>query len=289
MSGIIDERLDPSKEINQPKVSNVENNNTGDDYGQHIPLPSLGVSYIKDNFLKDTIEVRPLDWTDEDILTTQSYVNDMIVFDKILDRVILDKTLKRSMLTVVDKDTILLWLRSQEFGPIMDVKIECPVCGEKHKVTWDLSKIEIPRYDPKVFEELTERNGEVLVYTPNTKLGVFLHIPTLAEIDGFKKRSTKKETNTDPDKISSESIKMIVSGVIDPQDENIIHRNKEDIARLFSKVRLGLSDLRFLRKEFSKIDLRYATEQNVKCDNCGYIQEDVSLPMAHKNFLWMDV
>lgn len=270
-----------------------EESNTDDEYANYIPLTSLGVSYIGVNNLKEEIKVRPLDWRDEDILTTQHYIDDSIVLDKILDAVILDSSLKRPMLTQIDKETILYWLRSQEFGPIVKIIQTCPICNHRNHIEWNLEEIDIPKYEPEILDELINRTGELLIETPVTKVKILLKIATVAEIDVFKKRITKDKRANNPssDKLSTEIMNLMISGVVlfnETSQKDEVIRDKKKIFAHFDKVKLKLKELRFIREQYERINLSYKTEKNVTCESCNYIQEGVELPTNHKSFFWPD-
>ena len=256
---------------------------------QEIPLPSKGVFYMPPNFCKESIWVRPMDFRDEDILTTQKYIEEGTVFDKIVTAVIQEPNITANKLVPIDRDTILIWLRSNALGKDMTIEYKCtnPTCSnQKNIATWDLSEIEIPEYDPEVLKQLKE-NGEYKIITPQKEAVVYIKIPLIEESnDTQKKYLRKKEAEKlDYDSFATAALSLMVSGV---EVNGKIIRNKKEILSYFEKIKLPLADSRWIKSEAKKISLKYDTKKDLVCKNCGNVQEGVELPIVHQNFLWTD-
>lgn len=254
-----------------------------------IPLPSRGVFYNFDQrFLGiDKLRVRQLNYTDEDILTTRSYLEDGSVFFEILKNVIVDESgFTASALMPIDRDTILLWLRSTAFGNEFVAETSCPKCGDKQDVSWDLSTFKIPEYDETIFNEL-KQNGELTITTPVSKIVVKITVPTIGKAREFEKMmlAKKKNSNSKSDMLGTGSMMLIVSGV---EVDGKVIREKSKIEAHFRKINLTILDARYIRKSIEQINLQYDTKQNVECKSCGHIQEGVEMPMLHPNFFWPD-
>ena len=273
----------------QNKTSGVEEEEIDLDDFEELPLPSKGIFYMPPNFCKENLKVRPMDFTDEDLLTTQKFVEDGSVFDRIVTAVIKEKNITANKLVPIDRDTILIWLRANSLGHIMEVEYKCtnPLCKKpKNIASWDLSKIEIPEYDPEILAELKE-NGELKVVTPLKNITVYIKVPLIEESNDTQKRYLKKKENdnTDQDYFATASLNLIISGI---EINDKVIRNKSEILNYFKKIKLPISDSRWIRTEYKKIALEYNTKQDLVCANCGNVQEGVSLPIVHKNFFWSD-
>jgi hypothetical protein len=256
---------------------------------EYIPLPSKGVFYTFDPRYKgmEKLMVRQLNYTDEDILTTKSYLEDGSVFNELLKNVIVDPNgFPSGGLSPIDRDTILLWLRSTSFGNDFEAETSCPKCGHKHSVKWDISKLSIPEYDPEILAELQEF-GEITIETPLKNLRVKIAQPSIGKSKEFEKQLAAKKNaqKTKTDLFGTGSIMLIVNGV---EVEDKIIRKKNEIENYFNKIKLPLADARYIRKSFEKISLRYDTAQDITCANCEYVQEGVEMPMLHPNFFWPD-
>ena len=274
---IMDKQSAPSEEVEREEGSEL------------IPLPSKGVFYMPPNFLKEDIWVRPMDFRDENVLTTEKYINEGTVFDKIVTAIIQEKNITAGKLVPIDRDTILLWLRANALGKIMTVDYKCinPKCKKPENIaTWDLSEIKIPEYDPEILLQLQDK-GELRIVTPLKQAVVYVKVPLIEESNDTQKKYLKRKEVTDDevDTLATTSLQLIVSGV---EVDGKIIRKKDAIMNYFAKIKLPISDSRWIRKEAKKINLKYDTAKDLVCKNCGHVQESVELPIVHQNFLWLD-
>lgn len=270
----------------QPKGNPVQEENNFEEGTEAIPLPSKGVFYHPPFFCKEEINVRPLDWRDEDVLTTRRFIEDGSVFDKIVNQIIQDKDISAYKLVPIDRDTILLWLRTMAFGKDLEIKYTCPDCEKENIAKWDISKLEIPKYSDEILEEL-KINGELKIQCPLSNLIVYVKVPSIDESRDTEKRYKKKKADgkIEADLNGTASLMMVISG-IEVEPEKII-RKKEAIVKYFEEKKLSIMDSRFIRKSAKLLNLEYDTKQDLKC-SCGYVQEGVEMPIVHQNFLWLE-
>lgn len=255
---------------------------------EYIPLPSLGLFYNwspQFSGLKK-LRVRQLNYTDEDILTTPSFIENGTVFDELLKNVIVDSNnFPSTGLVNVDRETILLWLRSTSFGNNFSVNYNCPQCKHELKATWDLNTLKIPEYSPEVLEEL-EKYGEYSVKTPSGHV-VKIAVPTIGKTAQYNKELEVKKKNK---KVNHEffgtgMLMLIVTGI---EIDGKIERRKSAIESYFNKVNLRIMDSRFILNEFNdKINLSFDTSINIECSSCNHVSEGVTLPIGHKDFFWL--
>ena len=272
---------DQSKSVPQPEDDFEEGT-------EAIPLPSKGVFYSPPYFNAETVHIRPMDFRDEDILTTQRYIEDGSVFDKLVSAVIQDKGLSAQKLVPIDRDTILMWLRANALGKLLNIEYTCVnvSCREKNIATWDLSNIAIPEYTPEILSELLS-NGEYKIVTPQKEIVVYVKVPLIEESKDTEKRflKQKEKDKVEYDMFASASLSMIISGV---EIDGKIVRRKNDIMDYFKKIKLPLGDSRYIRSQAEKISLKYNTNIDLVCSKCGNVQEGVPMPIVHQNFLWTD-
>lgn len=102
-----------------------------------VELPSQGKLYPKDSPLASgKVELRYMTAKDEDILTNQNYLEKGTVVDKLLQSLIVDKSINYDDLLVGDKNAILIAARIMGYG----AKYEFNYLGEKQEV--DLSQLQ---------------------------------------------------------------------------------------------------------------------------------------------------
>ena len=101
-----------------------------------VDLPSQGLLYPKDSPLSSgTIEVKYMTAREEDILTSVNLIKKGLVIEKLLESLIVDKSVKLDDLLLGDKNAILIASRILAYGK--DYEIE--VGGQS--VTVDLTKL----------------------------------------------------------------------------------------------------------------------------------------------------
>jgi len=133
-----------------------------------IDLPSKGKLYPKDHPLASgQLELKYMTAKEEDILTTQSYIENEIVTDKLLESVIVDKNIDQLDLTIGDKEKALLQTRILGYGP------EYSFSYNKKEYTVDLSDVN-DRGKPELFDntpfieyELPVSGKKVTIKIPN--------------------------------------------------------------------------------------------------------------------------
>lgn len=118
------------------------------DYVQYdvIPLPSKGQCY---KHKKSRIPVAYLTGADENIIASPNMYRDGKLIDVILERKILDKSVKVSELCSGDRDAIALWLRATAYGNDFPIVATHPVTGKQYDTTVNLSKFEYVDFDLK--------------------------------------------------------------------------------------------------------------------------------------------
>ena len=118
-----------------------------------IDLPSKGLIYEKDNPLSTgKVEMKYMTAKEEDILTTQSYIKDGTVLDRLFQSLIIGngegEPIKYVDLVTGDKNAIMIAARVLGYGKDYKVEIDDPSQpGTKQKETIDLTQFENKSYD----------------------------------------------------------------------------------------------------------------------------------------------
>jgi len=117
-----------------------------------IELPSRGLIYPKDNPLSSgKVEMKYMTAKEEDILTTQSYIKDGSVLDRLFQSLIISngegQPIKYVDLVTGDKNAIMIAARILGYGKDYEVEVEDPYSNNKQKETIDLTQFENNEYD----------------------------------------------------------------------------------------------------------------------------------------------
>lgn len=128
-----------------------------------IPLPSKGECYAHK---KSYIPVAYLTAADENLITSRNMYENGSIINTILERKILDKSIRVNDLCKGDRDAIAIWLRATAYGS--DYPIIAPYNGEEIEATINLSDINYLDFglvgDENGWFDYTTGNGDVLKF-----------------------------------------------------------------------------------------------------------------------------
>jgi len=120
---------------------------------EFVDLPSKGLLYPEGHPLSSgKVEMKYMTAREEDILTNQSYIKKGIVLDKLIEALIIDKSINIHDLFTGDKNAILIASRVLGYGSTYDITYG----GETHTV--DLSQLENKEIDDSLYS--SENNFE---------------------------------------------------------------------------------------------------------------------------------
>ena len=120
-----------------------------------IDLPSKGLIYPADSILREgKVEMRYMTAYDEDIITNASYLQNGILFDKLIDAVLLTP-IKSKDIAPLDRDMLIVYSRILAYGPEYPISITDPKTKTVLDRIVDLSKLA-----QKPFDLVPDKNGE---------------------------------------------------------------------------------------------------------------------------------
>ena len=128
-----------------------------------IPLPSKGECYAHK---KSYLPVAYLTAADENLITSRNMYENGSMINTILERKILDKSIRVNDLCKGDRDAIAIWLRATAYGS--EYPVIAPYNGDEIEVTINLSDIDYLEFNLKgdengYFEYKTDK-GDVLKF-----------------------------------------------------------------------------------------------------------------------------
>lgn len=275
--GGINQNIQDSTPIQQ--LTEQENNSLQLNYiapTDVVELPSKGKFYPQGHPLhnKDIIEIRQMTAKEEDILTSRSMLKKGIALDKLIQSLLVDKSINPDLLTAEDRSAIIVSARINAYGPNYSTFVTCPSCSEKSKYSFNLLD-KLPNYSEEEQEEFeVNERGNFYIDLPVSKWKVESRVlngndeKTLVRISEMKKKSLNDSTLLD-------QVKMIVVSINEVTDRKLIEKAIDS---------LPASDIRFLRKEYENkvkgIDMR----QNFVCPSCSS-EAEIEVPLT-ADFFW---
>lgn len=151
-----------------------------------VDLPSNGLLYPKDSPLSSgKIEIKYMTAREEDILTSANLIKKGIVVEKLIEALVVDKSIDVNSLLVGDKNAVLIASRILAYGKDYDVEVD----GQP--ITVDLTKLKDKTLDESI---VTNGANEFEFELPATKRKITFKLLTSAdeseidkEIEGYKK------------------------------------------------------------------------------------------------------
>lgn len=131
-----------------------------------VDLPSKGKLYPTDSPLAcGTIEMKYMTAKEEDILTNQNYIEKGIVIDKLLQALIVDKTIDYSQILIGDKNALLIAARILGYGK--DYEFE--YMGQKETIDLSLLNnkelnVEVAKAKENSFNFTLPATGKVITF-----------------------------------------------------------------------------------------------------------------------------
>jgi hypothetical protein len=144
-----------------------------------IELPSKGIHYTNK---KKSVRVAYLTASDENILSSPSFLNTNTVITELLKRKILDKDLSIDEIVEEDRQAILIFLRNTAFGSEYNLTITDDKTGNEFSVEVDLGSLKI-----KDFNLVEDSNGEYGYYLEKSKSEITFKFLTQKQEDEIEK------------------------------------------------------------------------------------------------------
>ena len=246
-----------------------------------VDLPSKGKFYPEGHTLfgKDTIEIRHMTAKDEDILTNKSLIRKGVVLDRLLESVLVDKTINPKDLLVCDKSALLVATRINAYGENYGAKIPCVSCGTVANYEFDLEEA------TKVndFEEVLHSSDTVYL----TEWGTFKTtlLKTKAEVEFRPLTGIDEATiaSTNATRIKNglqelgitDQMKMFIVSVAGNQDRSFISDFVDN---------MPAADSLYLRNKYNFSIPSFELAQIWSCGDCGY-EQVLEVPFTSE-FFW---
>ena len=243
-----------------------------------VPLPTKGWFYPEGHPLSSgEIEIKQMTAREEDLLANQELIKKGKVLDKLMESVIIDKSIKLEDILIPDKNAIFIAVRRFAYGDDYPVSIVCPQCSSDNKVNINLAEL---AYKPFNFEEHPKGQNTFSLKLPVA--GVNITYKLLNKID---ESSIDSELNQIK-KISKENtaelttrLKYMITSVDGNVDRAFIRKFIEE--KLTAKDSLAIR--KYIREHNPDVDMTF----NFKCSECN-LERRLDMPIG-ASFLWPDL
>jgi len=107
-------------------------------------LPSRGRYYPEEHPLhnKEVVEIRHMTAKDEDILTSRALIKNGLAIERLLQNLIVDRSIDPNSLLVGDKNAVLVEARIHAYTADYETRVTCPACAANQTNNFDLREVQ---------------------------------------------------------------------------------------------------------------------------------------------------
>lgn len=250
-----------------------------------VELPSKGLYYPDNHPLHgvESIEIRQMTTKEEEILTSQTLLKKGVALDRLLQSLMLDKTIEPGTLLVGDKNAMLIQARKTGYGADYKTQVSCPNCNTLETLTYDLNECQI--YDggnsDDTLKELGAMSTDRLTFRvtlPITKVEAEVRLMYGYDEMEIVKSQKNKVRNKDLNSAITDNLKRVVVALNGIEDRNQIETFLE---------KMPASDARFLRKAVAQLTPTTKMLLDFDCSSCSH-NDELEVPIT-ATFFWPDL
>lgn len=246
---------------------------------EFVELPSGGEFYPKDHSLhgQSSIEIRYMTAKDEDTLTSKTLLKQGVALERVLQNLLVDKSVNINDLLVGDKNAIVVAARSSAYGSDYETKVTCPACGTVDEKTFDLSEIGFIEQADLGDLGITKNDDMTFsILLPVTKVEATVRLMTGQDENKLSTlRGNKKKLSKDAEFSMTDQFKQFVVSISGVEDKN-------QISSFINNM--PANDSRFLRLAYKKIVPNIDLQQHFECNSCEF-EQDMEVPFT-TDFFW---
>ena len=243
-----------------------------------VPLPTKGKLYPKGHPLSTgNIELKQMTAREEDILANQELIRKGTVLDKLIESLIVDKSIRVDEIFSQDKNAILIAVRRLAYGDEYPVVIKCPNCSETNKVTINLGTIENKEVS---MDAVQDGVNEFSYELPSAKRVItFKLLNQVDELSIEQELKNLKKINKDSNSELTTRLKYVITSVDGNHDKSTIRKFVDE--EFMAKDSLALR--KHMKEVVPNIDLMF----DFKCEKCDH-ERRMDVPLG-ASFLWPDI
>tara|TARA_Y100000114_G_C11763614_1_gene331574 strand:+ start:5942 stop:6859 length:918 start_codon:yes stop_codon:yes gene_type:complete len=235
-------------------------------------LPSGGSFYDSSSPVCgiDSIEINAMTAKEEDILINDSYIQQGVVFERLIDSLIVTPGIKCSDLLDCDKVAILVSARKTGYGNQVDFETVCDHCGHQHVASVELSslleRVEHNKFVIKTTDEWRYNKDSSTLGFKLPVTGIEVEIRLLTPEDRIYLTRTKKQKEKLrlPFSETVEFIRLALVSANGVTEREALHSLVEH---------LPSADARKIKVVHNKNIPKFETKQEFVCPSCSEVSE----------------
>ena len=208
-----------------------------------IELPSKGWFYPESHPLSTgKVEMKYMTAKEEDILTTQSYIKQGVVIDKLLQSLVIGngagQRININDLLIGDKNALVIAARVLGYGKDYEIEINTP-SGNKQKETIDLTQFESKEIDT---DTITKGTNRFAFQLPASKRVVEVKLLTQKDTDAIEtelKALKKNKIGSGTDALLSTTLAHTIVSVDGDENQSTIRKAVNEMLAIDARALRG--------------------------------------------------
>lgn len=259
---------------------------------EFVDLPTRGMFYTEDSPLAniDSLEIKHMTAREEDILGNQDYISRGIVLDKLIESVLIDKSIKVADLADIDKIAILVTARKTGYGPEYRQYNTCTECGKESIFTYDLETL-IKNANSEEREELEDisysedESGVFTVTLDTCGYNVTCKPMNSEDYEYITELEKQREKHSLDFNHTLEFLRRMILSLSPASSPNDITSDPGIISQFLDFI--PAKDSRTLKKVHAFLTPSFRMYQEVECPECSHVSEK-EVPFSWAMF-WSDI
>jgi len=244
---------------------------------EFVELPSKG-NYPKNHPLhgKDVIEIRFMTAKEEDILSSETLLKKGLAIERMMDSLIIDKSIKAKDLLTGDRNAIIIASRVSGYGNNYMTQVSCPSCGTRSEFNFDLNDKQISESNENEQLQLKKlENGNFLSTMPFSKFEIEFKLLNGADEQFLAKLISDQKKRKIRETFLTDQYKLMIVSIEGHTDKSIIRKYVDNMPTL---------DSRHLKACYKSANPDITVKSNFECSSCGHSQE-MEVPF-NTDFFW---
>jgi len=244
-----------------------------------VELPSRGIFYPEGHPLcgSETIEIRHMTAKEEDILTSKTLLKKGLALDRMIQSIVVDKSINTDSLLSGDRNAIMMSARASAYGEDYSASVTCPACGSQQSHEFNLLDISCSPLDRhEELDSVTKLpNNNFEVELPRSGVKVEIRVLTGKDEKELLKRTEKRKREKLPENLLTQQMSLYIVAVNGDTNNRTVDR--------FLQV-LPAFDSRYLRTVYKAITPDIDSAQDFMCESCDHVAE-LEVPFTTE-FFW---
>ncbi len=243
---------------------------------EFVDLPSRGRFYPEGSSLhgKESVEIRYMTAKDEDTLTSKSLLKKGLAIDRLLQNILVDKSIRLGDMLVGDKNALVVAARISGYGNEYKTKVTCPACTTVQEYDFDLDDQEIKEGGISTNATATD-NGTWVIDCPKSGVKVEVRLMTGADEKWLATTQANRKKNKLPESVATDQLKLMIKSVNGDEKQASINKFINS---------MPAQDARFVRTTYEELAPDIDLTQHFDCQECGF-DMNMEVPFT-TDFFW---